>query len=289
MQTSKSAITVSGLTKKYGKIDALRGVNLDVLEGQIVGLVGPNGAGKTTLIKALVGALKPTSGSATILGRDSLKDRWELRKDIGYMPQHVALFESLTATENVTFFGKAQPLHDLEKKVGAILAFTELTDRANDPVHTFSAGMKKRVSLACALIHEPKILFLDEPTAAVDPYLRKRTWSLFRELARQGKTLFISTHLMDEAMLCDKVIIIRDGHILCVDPIKDILKRGQTRLLLRSKEGQSRFDIESEPEAIADKLHEFGLSRDISSIELEIDTLEDIILSFIKEKDSDVP
>ncbi len=279
-----NAIEITDLKKRYGKIESLKGVNLEVPKGTIYGLIGPNGAGKTTLIKALVGIVKPTSGTMNVLGFNPSKDKWKLRKNIGYMPQESSLFETLSPRENITFFGKAQQLHGLKEKVEEIIEFTELKERADDPVHTFSGGMKKRVSLACSLIHEPKVLFLDEPTAAVDPHLKARSWELFKKLAEKGSTLFVSTHLMDEAMLCDKVTILRNGKVILVDSPKEILKKGNTNLLINSTNGQVKSKISSEPEAIAEKLHEYGLSKDIKSLALESDNLEDIVLSIIMGK-----
>jgi ABC-2 type transport system ATP-binding protein len=148
-----NAIEIDNLSINYGKLRALNCINLHAPEGTIYGLVGPNGAGKTTLIKALVGSLRPTSGFTKVLGLDPLKDKWKLRKQIGYMPQALALYDDLSARDNILFFGKAQDVPDLKKKTDEILAFAELTSRANDKVGTFSEGMKKRVSLCCALIH----------------------------------------------------------------------------------------------------------------------------------------
>jgi ABC-2 type transport system ATP-binding protein len=147
------AVEVKDLEKSYGKVEALKGVDLLVQRGTIFGLVGPNGAGKTTLIKALVGALKPTGGTIRVLGLDPLDERWALRRQIGYMPQSTALYEDLSSRANILFFNQAQPIKDLAVKVDEILIFTELSDRADDHITTFSGGMKKRVSLACALVH----------------------------------------------------------------------------------------------------------------------------------------
>jgi ABC-2 type transport system ATP-binding protein len=214
-----NAIEIVNLSKNYGKICALNNMCLDVPEGTIYGLVGPNGSGKTTLIKALVGSLLPNSGFAKVLGLDPVKDKWKLRRQIGYMPQSPALYDDLSARKNIMFFGKAQNVPDLQMKVDEILSFAELTSRADDAVRTFSGGMKKRVSLCCALINNPRIIFLDEPTAAVDPHLKMQSWILFRKLAKNGVTIFVSTHQMDEAMLCDKVTILRNGEILAVDTL----------------------------------------------------------------------
>jgi ABC-2 type transport system ATP-binding protein len=280
-----NAIEIENLTVSYGKIHALRSMNLLVPEGTIYGLVGPNGAGKTTLIKALVGALRPTSGFTKVLGLHPLKDKWELRRQIGYMPQAPALYDDISARDNILFFGKAQDVPDLKKKTEEILAFAELTSRAGDKVGTFSGGMKKRVSLCCALIHNPKILFLDEPTAAIDPHLKMQSWNLFRKLAQNGVTIFISTHLMDEAMYCDKVTILRNGEILAVDTPQKILERGKTTLKISFDHEETSSVIDSTPENLALELKKFGLEKNISSVELHADNIEDIILSIIREKE----
>ena len=278
-----NAISITALVKSYGKVTALQGIDLAVPQGMIYGVVGPNGAGKTTLIKTLVGVARPTSGTARVLELDPLNDKWALRKQIGYMPQDAALYETLSARDNITFLGKAQSVENLDQKVDEVIAFTELASRARDPIHTFSGGMKKRVSLACALIHQPKVLFLDEPTAAVDPQLRARSWALFRKLAKNGTTLFISTHLMDEALLCDKVTILNQGRVILVDSPQNIMQRGKTRLSVTSPNGSSEAEFESTPEAMAQKLHEFGLPNDISSIKIGSSTLEEIVLEIIRD------
>ena len=278
-----NAISITGLVKSYGKVTALQGIDLTVPQGMIYGVVGPNGAGKTTLIKTLVGVARPTSGTVRVLELDPLNDKWPLRKQIGYMPQDAALYETLSARDNINFLGKAQSVKDLDHKVDEVIAFTELVSRARDPIHTFSGGMKKRVSLACALIHQPKVLFLDEPTGAVDPQLRARSWELFRKLAKDGTTLFISTHLMDEALLCDKVTILNHGKVVLVDSPQNIMQRGKTRLSVTTPDGRSEAEIESTPEAMAQKLREFGLPNDISSIKLGPSTLEEIVLEIIRE------
>jgi len=280
-----NAIEIVNLTKHYGKICALNQMSLAVAQGTIYGLVGPNGAGKTTLIKALVGSLQPNSGYAKVLGLDPIKDKWKLRKQIGYMPQSPALYDDLSARNNILFFGKAQDVPDLQKKVDEILAFAELTDRGDDAVRTFSGGMKKRVSLCCALIHDPKIIFLDEPTAAVDPHLKMQSWMLFRKLAQRGVTIFVSTHQMDEVMLCDQVTILRNGEILAVDTPQNILQRGKTKLRIVQNNEAKNFIIDSTSKNLADELKKFGLEKDISSVELHLDTIEDIILSIVQEKE----
>jgi ABC-2 type transport system ATP-binding protein len=280
-----NSIEVSGLTKRYGRVEALGGADLSVGRGEVFGLVGPNGAGKTTLIKGLVGALRPSSGTARVMGLNPLEDRAELRQRIGYMPQGAALYEDLSARDNVGFFGAAHRTPDLKKKVDEVMHFTELSGRADDPVHTFSGGMKRRVSLACALVHRPEVIFLDEPTAAVDPQLRSRFWKTFRELARDGTTLFISTHLMDEAMLCDRIAILRSGMIIASDTPRSILENGRTRLTVEQDGTEEEQIIGGHPEDLAAALRPYGLQPGVTAIDVETDSLEAVVLSLIEKEE----
>jgi ABC-2 type transport system ATP-binding protein len=279
------AIEVAGLVKRYGKVEALGGVDLRVPEGAVFGLVGPNGAGKTTLIKALVGSLRPTGGSVSVLGLDPLGDRARLRRQIGYMPQSPALYDDLSARDNVAFFGAAHRVQDLRKRVAEVLEFTDLADRAKDPVHALSGGMRRRVSLACALVHQPRVLFLDEPTAAVDPQLRSRFWAAFRKLAEGGATLFVSTHLMEEAMLCDRVSILRRGSVIAHDSPRGLLERGNTRLVVGRVGGEEEIVIGGHPEDLAEALRSYGLSRDVTSVDVEAGSLESVVLAIIGEEE----
>jgi ABC-2 type transport system ATP-binding protein len=280
-----NSIEVSGLTKRYGRVEALGGADLSVGRGEVFGLVGPNGAGKTTLIKGLVGALRPSSGTARVMGLNPLEDRAELRQRIGYMPQGAALYEDLSARDNVGFFGAAHRTPDLKKKVDEVMHFTELSGRADDPVHTFSGGMKRRVSLACALVHRPEVIFLDEPTAAVDPQLRSRFWKTFRELARDGTTLFISTHLMEEAMLCDRIAILRSGMIIASDTPRSILENGRTRLTVEQDGTEEEQTIGGHPEDLAAALRPYGLQPGVTAIDVETDSLEAVVLSLIEKEE----
>ncbi len=275
------AVKVARLTKRYGRFEALRGVDLTVPEGTVFGLVGPNGAGKTTLIKALVGALRPSGGELRVLGLDPLKEKAELRRQIGYMPQSSALYEDLSAHDNVEFFGAAHGTPDLRKRTAEVLEFTDLTARAKDPIYKFSGGMKRRVSLACAIVHRPRILFLDEPTAAVDPQLRSRFWETFRRLAEEGTTLFVSTHLMDEALLCDQVAILRKGRIIASDTPRHILEEGKTRLVIERSGKEEEKVIGGHPEDLAAALYPYGLAPDVTAVDVEADSLETVVLSLI--------
>jgi ABC-2 type transport system ATP-binding protein len=163
--------------------------------------------------------------------------------------------------------------------------FTDLSGRADDPVHTFSGGMKRRVSLACALVHRPEVIFLDEPTAAVDPQLRSRFWKTFRELAGDGATLFISTHLMDEAMLCDRIAILRKGRIIATDTPRSILEEGRTRLTVVQNGTDTEATIGGHPEDLAAALRPYGLQPGVTAIDVETDSLEAVVLSLIQKEE----
>jgi ABC-2 type transport system ATP-binding protein len=207
-------IECSKLSMRFGKIRALEDFDLKVEYGENYGLLGPNGAGKTTLIRILCGLLKPTSGSAVVLGR-KMPDRRN-NALTGYMTQMDALYTDLSIRENVRFFASLYGLkgHERERRIDEILEVTALSDRQNSIVSTISGGMKKRASMACGLVHRPKLLFLDEPTVGVDPKLRCELWKYFHELNKEGVTLIVSTHIMDEAEHCNRLAFIRDGRKL---------------------------------------------------------------------------
>ncbi|AFC99015.1 ABC-type multidrug transport system, ATPase component [Methanocella conradii HZ254] len=204
-------IDCSKVSMRFGKIMALDEVDLRVEYGENYGLLGPNGAGKTTLIRILCGLLKPTSGTAIVLGR-KMPDRRN-NASIGYMTQMDALYNDLTIRENVRFFASIYGLrgHERERRIDEILEVTALSDRQHSVVSTISGGMRKRASIACALVHRPRLLFLDEPTVGVDPKLRCDLWKYFHELNSEGVTLVVSTHVMDEAEHCNRLAFIREG------------------------------------------------------------------------------
>ena len=280
------AVTVNGLCKSYGPIKALNGISLNIEAGRIFGLLGPNGSGKTTLIRSLIGSLRPNEGQIRVLGLDPLKDKSALRQWIGYMPQLPAVYEDLSARDNILFFGEILNVKDIRRKTERMLHFTELSHRADDPVSTYSGGMKKRVSLACAMLHEPRALLLDEPTAAVDPHIKIQSWELFRKLADSGVTMVISTHLMDEAMRCDQLCIMNRGEVVITDTPRNILSRGRT--LMRHVQSGRPLEktISSDPSALAQELHQHGLDKNISSIDLYPDTIEDIMLRIVDDAKS---
>jgi ABC-2 type transport system ATP-binding protein len=203
------AVEVESVTKSFGQLRALNGITLRVRKGEIYGLLGPNGAGKTTLIRAIVGLVAPGSGSVTVLGR-RLPDLDVLRQ-VGYMTQQAALYPGLSVEENVQFFAA---IYGAEGGVKEALEFVDLYDRRKSVVATISGGMRQRCSLACALVHQPKLLLLDEPTVGVDPQLRVQFWESFRQMAASGVTIIVSSHVMDEAERCQRLGLIQYGRVL---------------------------------------------------------------------------
>ena len=279
--TQTISIETQALHKSFGKVEALKGVSLKIDGGQIFGLLGANGAGKTTLIRLLIGSTKPSSGSLSVLGFDPTKQKRELRKLIGYMPQSPALYEDLSPIENIHFFGQAQRIKNISEKVDEVIELVGLSKRTHDPVYKFSGGMKQRVSLACALVHQPKILLLDEPTSGIDPKLRETFWEHFRELTSRGVTILVSTHQMNEAMHCDRLAILHQGTLLAADTPRQLLWNNRARIKIWHGERVSEQEVINYPEQLPGVLQAYGLDATISRIEIEEDTLETVVLDLI--------
>lgn len=221
------AVEVENVRKRFGGVEALRGLSLKIERGITYGLLGPNGAGKTTLIRTMVGLLKPDSGRVIVLGT-VMPDKNILSR-LGYMTQSIALYEDLTVRQNVRFFATISGLNShLSGAVDDMLALVELSGRADSRVRELSGGMKQRCSLACALVHHPEVVLLDEPTVGVDPQLRVQFWEYFRRLNREGITLIVSSHVMDEAERCDRLGFIRDGILLAEGSAAELRQRAST-------------------------------------------------------------
>lgn len=213
-------IEIKGLVKRYGERMAVQGISLSVQEGEIFGFLGPNGAGKTTTLSVLATLLSPDEGQVTIAGHDLTQDARQIKPLIGFIPQELALYPTLSAHDNLAFFGRIYGLRGevLRKRIQAVLSLTGLSDRAKDAVQTFSGGMKRRLNIAAGLLHQPPILFLDEPTVGVDPQSRNFIFEHVEQLKAQGMTILYTTHYMEEAQrLCDRVAILDEGQILAMD------------------------------------------------------------------------
>jgi ABC-2 type transport system ATP-binding protein len=205
------AIVTTALTKRFGELTAVDGIDLALAPGRIYGLLGPNGSGKTTLIRLLAGLARPSAGSARVLGVD-MPSRSNL-EHIGYMTQADGIYGELSVWENVRFFAALFGVHD-DDALRQVLEVVDLADRRGTPAFELSGGMRRRLSLACALVHKPQILFLDEPTVGIDPALRVQFWGYFRDLASGGATLLVASHVMDEADRCDELLLILHGRLL---------------------------------------------------------------------------
>ena len=218
-------LEVFDLSKKFRDREAVRSLSFHLSAGEIFGLLGPNGAGKTTTIGMIAGVLKPTAGSVRILGADALVSGRRVLRDLGLVPQTVALYPALSAEENLRFFGNLYGIsgEPLEARVRALLDLAGLSSRRRDPVRDFSGGMKRRLNLACALVHEPKLLLLDEPTAGVDPQSRERIYEALAALAAGGLALLLTTHYLEEAeRLCHRVAILDEGRVAAEGTVEEL-------------------------------------------------------------------
>jgi ABC-2 type transport system ATP-binding protein len=210
------AIDVRGLTKTFGEFVAVNNISFEVPPGEIFGFLGPNGAGKTTTIRMLLGLLVPTSGTACVIGYDVATESDAMRKRIGYMTQRFSLYNDLTVEENLNFYGGVYGVHGqkLQERKTYILKMAGLTGRQREMTRNLSGGWKQRLALGVAIIHEPEVLFLDEPTAGVDPISRRAFWELIYDLAESGTTILVTTHYMEEAEHCQELVFIQRGHLV---------------------------------------------------------------------------
>ncbi|MGH3318557.1 MAG: ATP-binding cassette domain-containing protein [Nocardioidaceae bacterium] len=248
------AVSVSGLTKRYGEIEAVRGIDFEVYEGEVFGFLGPNGAGKSTTINILCTLALATSGEAAVAGHDVRTERTEVRRNIGLVFQEPTLDGYLTADQNLRFHGELYgvPRAQLRSRMDEVLTMVGLEDRRGDLVQTFSGGMRRRLEIARGLLHSPHVLFLDEPTIGLDPQTRSSIWEYISELRRREQiTVFVTTHYMDEAENCDRIAIMNEGEIAVID----------TPEALKSGIGADRVQIRTSDDdaAIAQLQQIFGL------------------------------
>ncbi len=213
---TEQAIIVKNLTKDFGKFRAVDSVSFEVKRGEIFGFLGPNGAGKSTTIRMLNGLLLPTSGQGTVGGFDIIREQTQIRENLGYMSQRFSLYEDLTATENLSFFGGVYGLAGarLKGRIHEVLELVGLLDRREELTRLLPLGLKQRLALASAILHEPPMLFLDEATSGVDPISRRNFWDLIYGMAAAGVTILVTTHYMDEAEFCDRLVLISQGRLI---------------------------------------------------------------------------
>ncbi|MBD8006499.1 ABC transporter ATP-binding protein [Bacillus norwichensis] len=211
-----SCVSIRSVFKTFGSVEVLKDIDLDIQKGEIFGLLGPSGAGKTTLVKELAGLEVPTSGEINVFQEEM--PSLHLIEKLGYMAQSDALYLELTARENLEFFAALYGLRKRERKqrLVEVMELVQLTDHLDKQVSNYSGGMKRRLSLAIALLHKPELLILDEPTVGIDPVLRRSVWEAFHQLKKEGKTLIVTTHVMDEAEKCDRLGLMREGRLIAV-------------------------------------------------------------------------
>jgi ABC-2 type transport system ATP-binding protein len=227
------AVAIQDLTKEFGKFRAVDGVTLQIGDGEIFGFLGANGAGKTTTIRMLCGLLLPTSGSGTVNGLDIRKENEAIKRSIGYMSQKFSLYPDLTGRENLVFYGSVYGLSRgaLNDRIAEVSERLDLSGFVDRLTGSLPVGWRQRIALAAALLHRPRVLFLDEPTAGVDPVFRRRFWDVLYGLADGGTTLFVTTHYMDEAEFCRRISIMHDGRIVELgEPQELIRKHGRADL-----------------------------------------------------------
>jgi len=222
----EAVIRVEHLVKKFGAVAAVNDISFEIRRGEIFGLLGPNGAGKSTLISMLCCLLQPTSGRVTIGGFDLEKDSLKIKRIIGVVPQEISLYHTLTARENLEFYAKIYGLSRsvANKRIKTLLEMVGLSERADDLLENYSGGMKRRINIAVALLHNPEILFLDEPTVGVDPQSRKRIYDTIQALNRQGMTVLLTTHQMEDAeKLCHRIAIVDNGKLIALDTLEGLM------------------------------------------------------------------
>ncbi len=261
------AIVATGLTKAFGNFVAVDHIDFEVRRGQIFGFLGPNGSGKTTTIRMLLGLLHPSSGMAMVLGIDIARHPERVRPQLGYMSQRFSLYNDLTVIENLRFFGRAYGLHGplLRERIDFALQMADLAGRERQRAKQLAGGWRQRLALGTAIMHNPALVFLDEPTAGVDPLSRRKFWELLYRLAGAGMTVFVTTHYMDEAEHCNQLAFIHNGHIIATGTptaIKEKMMHGQVLEVAPSDPGRAVTILrtaQSQGRLVADEIALYGL------------------------------
>jgi drug efflux transport system ATP-binding protein len=213
----QTAIQFDNVVKRYGKVDALRGVSFSVNRGEMFGLIGPDGAGKTTAIRAICGLMHIDAGSIRVLGHDPVKQHREVTGSVGYLSQRFSLYGDLSIDENIAFFAEIHGVSDYHARRDRLLGMTQLTRFRDRLADQLSGGMKQKLALACTLVHEPQVIVLDEPTTGVDPVSRREFWKLLSQFLAQGITILMSTPYLDEAERCSRIVLLHEGKVLALD------------------------------------------------------------------------
>ncbi len=304
-----SAIEVRELTKRFGDFTAVDAISFEVPRGEIFGFLGPNGSGKTTTIRMLCGTIEPSAGTATVLGHDVATDPESVRRSIGYMSQKFALFEDMTVEENLRFYAGVYGIEgeSFSDRRRYVLEMADLLGRERELTANLSVGWKQRLALGCATIHEPKLLFLDEPTSGVDPTARQQFWELLNDLAQSGVTLFVTTHYMDEATHCNRLAFIYAGRLIAIGSPTEIREERMKDRILEVEVGDiegalawlgERHDVREaylsgaflhvnvgenpDPCALADVMRDNGFS--VGRCERVEPTIEDVFVHLVTEQ-----
>jgi ABC-2 type transport system ATP-binding protein len=299
-----SVVDVQGLTKRFGSKTAVDGVSMTLERGEIVGFLGPNGSGKTTTIRMICGLLTPDAGSGRVLNYDVLTESQKIKREVGYMTQRFTYYEDLTIAENLAFVARLYELTPVEEHVSRTVRNLGLDERRDQLAGTLSGGWKQRLALAAAIMHAPKLLLLDEPTAGVDPKARREFWDELHRLAANGLTVLVSTHYMDEAERCHRLTYISQGKLLLTGTIEDVI--AQAGLTVYVIEGENLSPIAEDLEALdgVDQVASFGatlhvVGRDPVRLKRAVDaavldrkvrvspgatTLEDVLIELMSAK-----
>jgi len=306
----KPAVSANNLTKKFGSFTAADRINIEVPYGEVFGFLGPNGAGKSTTIKMLCGLLPPTEGEGFVGGRSIISNPEQIKENIGYMSQKFSLYEDLKVYENINFYGRIYGLkgEQLKKRREWALRLSELEDRANDMTSTLAGGWKQRLALACSILHEPSIVFLDEPTSGADPASRRLFWDIIYRLAESGVTVFVSTHYMEEAEYCDRLALIFRGRMVALGTPEQLKNETMTEAIINVKVSSPQNYIgdimnlkntgdaalfgaglhvrTEDPEKCVDELNSFFAGNNINTKVNRIEpSMEDVFVSLIEKAD----
>ncbi|MBQ7567745.1 ABC transporter ATP-binding protein [bacterium] len=288
MNTRKNAIEIRNLYKKFGSFTAVNDLSFDVSQGQIFGFLGPNGSGKSTTIRMLCGLLAPSSGTAIVNGYDVGRQSRDVKRSIGYMSQAFGLYKDLTVAENLSFYGSLYGLRgsELRRRTEFVVEVTNIKRFLDRDAGKLSGGWKQRLALATALIHDPPIIFLDEPTAGIDPVARRSLWDLLFELSGQGKTLFVTTHYMDEAERCDYIAYIYNSRLMTKGTPREL----KDNPLVKPAD-LKRFSLAvSQPSLALKALKEYQKLKDATLVEAELhllaplDVSEEAVIQFLRDR-----